>query len=148
MKTEGCSLFRRVYSVGSKQLVLLFVGALLACGSSERAAEHSTLETSTQESVRSSGMVDGFYVADGAPDPLACTADSECTYGGIPRDDGCCFSYVDTNAAVMSVAYRRWVAELRASCNTASCPPRPSPAQPAECLFDVSCEQGRCVNGC
>ncbi len=94
-------------------------------------------------------MRDGYYTAEGAPDPRACASDDDCTYGGVLAVDGCCWSYRDMNAAPMSVAYRDWsLARHGATCGGADCPPPPVPAQPPDCLFTVRCADGRCVNAC
>jgi hypothetical protein len=92
---------------------------------------------------------DGFYLEDGAPDPLACATDADCTYGGVLAENGCCWSFRDYNAVAMTVAYRDWAARAReASCDIERCPSPPVPSQPPDCLFAVSCRDARCTNAC
>lgn len=93
-------------------------------------------------------FVGGYYIADGAPDPVACAADADCTYGGVLAENGCCWSFRDVNAAPMSVAYRDWGLAQRQTCDVTACPPSPVPTQPPECLFTVRCAEGRCRNEC
>jgi len=91
----------------------------------------------------------GFFVAEGAPDPLACAADTDCAYDGAVNAEGCCWSYRGVNAVAMSTAYRDWQAAHReANCADVDCPPPPVPTRPEECLFEVSCVDAQCQNAC
>lgn len=90
-----------------------------------------------------------FFTAEGAPDPLACTADADCTYAGAVNAEGCCWSYRDANAVAMSAAYRDWqTAHRAANCDEVACPPPPVPTRPEACLFEVSCVDAQCQNAC
>jgi hypothetical protein len=110
----------------------------------------ATPETTTDEPRSSGGRIEsGFYVEDGAPDPLACATDAECTYGGVPDETGCCWSFRDMNAVAMSVAYHEWIERERPqNCEGVDCPSPPVPDRPPDCLFQVSCRSGRCANAC
>lgn len=98
-------------------------------------------------------VVEGFWVTDDSPPPLACVADADCVYGGTVDDTGCCWSYRDMNASAQSRAYSTWLASFRErSCASAECPSPPVPSQPPDCLFAVRCDAtsgaGVCVNAC
>ena len=126
---------------------------LVACGSEPPSTEEprggDTEETSTDEAPGSSGrVVDGYYTAAGAPAPLACASDDECVASGVLAENGCCWSFRDMNAVVMSTAYRDWTNAQRTACDTTRCPSPPVPTQPPDCLFQVRCAEGRCVNEC
>lgn len=139
-------------------IVVLGMGALgLGCGGEPATTEEprggETAETGevtaeTPETPPPSRVVEGYYTAAGAPDPLACTSDDECGYGGILAANGCCWSFRDMNAAVMSTAYRDWSMARRTRCDVTQCPSPPVPAEPPDCLFQVRCAGGRCVNDC
>jgi len=136
---------------------LIFLGlvvlGLTGCGGSDASEPEATDRTGESaeggETAEAEGRwVDGFYVDEGAPDPLACTSDEECVAYGVLDRGGCCWSYRDMNAAVMSTAYRDWTNARRQVCDTAACPSPPVPTQPPDCLFDVRCADGRCANAC
>lgn len=116
----------------------------------ETAPETTTREANTDEPRSSGGRIEnGFYLEDGAPDPLACSTDADCTHGGVPDETGCCWSFRDMNAIAMSVAYREWVERERPNnCEGVDCPSPPVPDRPPDCLFQVSCRSGRCANAC
>ena len=138
---------------------LLFAAALTACaGPSESTSSGTASTTETAESAASTAtepesasagrMVDGYYIAEGAPAPRECATDADCVASGILADGGCCWSYRNANLVPQSNAYRDWTNTQRAACDTAACGPPPAPAQPADCLFEVSCDAGQCVNAC
>ncbi|MFK7987843.1 MAG: hypothetical protein AB8I08_17630 [Sandaracinaceae bacterium] len=159
------SLWAHVHA--ASPLTALFLGgALLAgCGSSGDGASgpaNTTVEASGEEGAVTSGpatsdsetstvgappRVPGYFDAEGAPHPLACEQDSDCAYGGILAANGCCWSFVDANAAPMSAAYRAWGMARRTACGD-DCPPPPVPTQPPSCLFEVRCDSGACTNAC
>jgi len=92
---------------------------------------------------------DGFFRAEGSPDPRSCASDDECTYGGAVGTDGCCWTYRDANATPLTKAYSTWQNQWRAErCATHECPPPPVPTQPPDCLFEVTCVDDRCANAC
>ena len=116
----------------------------------QRTSQSEALGASTEtEADQESLMQDGFFRPASAPHPLACQSDDDCVYGGAVDQSGCCWSYRDMNAVAMSAAYRRWLSEHReAACDLTRCPPPRVPAGPPACLFDVRCEDARCVNAC
>jgi hypothetical protein len=132
--------------------------AICACSDPARegAPPETTPETTpetpeTIEAPRSTAgrIEDGFYLEEGAPDPLACTTDADCTHGGVPDETGCCWSFRDMNAIAMSVAYHEWVERERPNnCDGVDCPSPPVPDRPPDCLFQVGCRGGRCANAC
>ena len=131
---------RVVRTVGA----LVLLGSLSACGGQEGSgAVGPSLGHSASGSV-----VDGYYTAEGAPDPVACESDDQCVASGVLREDGCCWTYRDANLVPQSAAYREWTNERRSECDVEACGPPPVPTQPADCLFEVSCQQGRCENAC
>lgn len=113
-------------------------------------AREETADTpeSSEPAVGSGRVVAGYYMDDGAPDPLECTSSDDCTHGGVLDASGCCWSFRDMNAAPMTTAYRQWSQQQREQCAGAACPPPPVPTRPPDCLFTVTCVDGRCANGC
>lgn len=140
------------YAVRMKRAAILAVFlSVAACGGEPAATEtaESVPPRETEpEAPRGGRLVDGYYLADGAPDPVACAADADCTYGAVLAENGCCWSFRDVNAAPMSVAYRDWGLAQRESCDATACPSPPVPTQPPDCLFTVRCAEGRCANEC
>ena len=95
----------------------------------------------------SARLEDGFFVADGAPSPMACVTDADCQGNTLPAVGGCCQD--PTSLGVYSSAYREWLGRWRtAHCGGVECPTPPSPARPADCYFDVHCAAGGCANTC
>jgi hypothetical protein len=115
-----------------------------------------------------------YFTADGAPEPLACTADADCTTGTILGERGCCTANPPA-LLPMTNAYAAWAGAHRASaaCSAAACPPPPAatiPECPTEpppdccfraecggewsaetcpcCDFHVRCIDGWCRNAC
>jgi hypothetical protein len=71
-----------------------------------------------------------YFVADSTPDPLACTADSDCIVDTVTLEDGCCIG----SSAIFpqSWAWHTWISERRMSGarSNVSCPPVPPPSPP------------------
>lgn len=93
------------------------------------------------------GMQGAFFIAEGAPDPLACTADTDCTGDTVTDATGCCIA--SPMPVAQTRAYHVWKSARRQSpaCKI-ECPPQPIPTQPPECTFKVSCADGKCMNAC
>ena len=91
---------------------------------------------------------DGFFMAEGAPDPRACSVASECLGDTIPDlDNPCCQN--PTSLEPYARAYRSWLGSWRGKhCAERSCPPPPNPARPPDCAFELACTQGVCVDSC
>lgn len=118
---------------------------VVGCGTAPRA---TTAEVATTAGP-SGSVVDGFFFSAGAPDPLACTTDADCTYGQTFDESGCCGTFRDMAATAQSTAYRSWSADwVAAHCAGHECPSPPVPSEPPECLFTVRCAAGRCTNVC
>jgi len=105
-------------------------------------------DPSTAEPTPAAGRVeDGFFVADGAPDPRKCITDSDCVGDTVADRTGCC--QAPTQVIPHSRAYAAWVHKWRAgACADITCPPPPAPARPDDCLFDVKCVEQVCENEC
>jgi hypothetical protein len=94
-------------------------------------------------------MVAGHYfVEPGAPDPLSCREDKECTGDTVTRDDGCCV--LDPTPWPQTWVWRTWLSNRRSAgdCRLVSCPEPPKPSEPDPCGFDVHCVAGRCKSAC
>ncbi|HLT40298.1 MAG TPA: hypothetical protein VK034_28660 [Enhygromyxa sp.] len=91
---------------------------------------------------------DGFFMAEGAPDPRACQAASDCRGDTIPDlQDPCCQD--PRSLEPHAQAYATWVQTWRRDhCSDVTCPPPPPPAQPPKCAFELDCVDGTCVDGC
>lgn len=138
----------------SPLMILAAVLALSACGSPPATATPDPT-TPVETPGRSDPpppagrIVDGFFLAEGAPDPLACATDADCTYGQTYDASGCCGTYRDMAAAAQSTAYRAWQDSYTAAhCADHPCPSPPVPDAPPDCLFDLHCAAGRCDNAC
>jgi hypothetical protein len=96
----------------------------------------------------SARMENGFFLADGAPEPLTCAADEDCLGDTVPAPGGCCQNPLDLRA--YSQAYRTWLARWRpAHCGGVTCPEPPAASQPGDCYFQVHCTtEGICANSC
>ncbi|MCB9618961.1 MAG: hypothetical protein H6721_16395 [Sandaracinus sp.] len=136
-----------------RALLPFAVVTLVACGGGADTAEPEEAAATGQEQTEPEAapagrVVDGYYVAAGAPDPLSCASDDECVASGVLDTNGCCWSFRDMNAVVQSTAYRDWTSGRRAACDVTRCPSPPAPTQPPDCLFEVRCAEGRCANAC
>ena len=91
---------------------------------------------------------DGFFMAQGAPDPRACQVAADCFGDTIPDvDNPCCQN--PTTLEAYTRAYATWVRSWRADhCADVTCPPPPPPAKPPDCAFEVECVEQRCVDTC
>ena len=91
---------------------------------------------------------DGFFVTDDAPSPRACEADADCIGDTTLGANGCCVE--PTSLRAFSRKYHAWAGARRSApmCAGVECPPPPSPDRPADCYFQVSCVDKRCVNAC
>ena len=96
----------------------------------------------------SARMEDGYFLADGAPAPRACTVDADCMGDTLPAEGGCCNDPLSLTAYAQ--AYRTWLAGWRAAhCDGVNCPTPPSPSRPDDCYFEVHCSTaGTCENTC
>lgn len=95
----------------------------------------------------SARMEGGFFVADGAPAPGACTADADCMGDTVPAEGGCCQD--PTTMGAYARAYWSWIGTWRgAHCSGVECPPPPNPDPPSACYFEVHCAAGVCANTC
>jgi hypothetical protein len=91
---------------------------------------------------------DGFFMAEGAPQPRACKVASDCTGDTIPDVDNPCCNNPHT-LEPYAFAYRDWVNDWRKDrCDSVVCPPPPNPSRPPDCAFDVDCVAGSCVDAC
>ncbi len=86
-----------------------------------------------------SARMDGaFFVADGAPDPRACTRDEECTGGWLVDRGGCCAAM---EVRAHASGYGTWLSGWQEThCAGAACSFSPE-------LLPHCHEQGRCVSG-
>jgi hypothetical protein len=103
----------------------------------------------TSASVPTTTMIEGRYFSEaGAPEPLACTQDSDCMGETVTNSGGCCvddpFPYAQTHA------YHEWLQKRRQApvCEKAGCPPPRPPPQPPDCSFQVKCVAKKCKNSC
>jgi hypothetical protein len=92
--------------------------------------------------------IDGFFMAEGAPPPRACTVAADCHGDTIPDlDNPCCQE--PTSLEPQAWAYRTWLNGWRTTnCAATTCPPPPPPSQPPSCAFEVDCVAGSCVDSC
>jgi hypothetical protein len=92
--------------------------------------------------------VDGFFMAEGAPQPRACASKADCLGDTIPDLENPCCQNPHT-LEPYSRAYREWLSTWRKDrCASVECPPPPPPAQPPACHFELDCVQGQCVDAC
>ena len=117
---------------------------LLGCGSSPPAPEPEPAGEPTQREGAPGGeLVDGCYVEPGAPAPLACAEDSECSGGGLFDPVTCCMRGV---THTHSRAYHAWQTQtFRARCDGQCIE---SPSQPLPCQMVARCVSGRCQDDC
>lgn len=92
--------------------------------------------------------VDGFFMAEGAPQPRECASASDCLGDTIPDvDNPCCQN--PHSLEPYARAYRMWVYKWREGhCASVTCPPPPPPPEPPACAFEVDCIEGQCVDAC
>jgi hypothetical protein len=144
-----------------KRLSLVFV-LTLAC-SGEEASKPSSKEPAKQvepsKAVESAtppepkpaeplAPKDGFFMAEGAPEPRACEAAADCVSNTIPDVENPCCQDPRT-LEPYAKAYWYWVGEWRKdNCASVSCPPPPPPARPPECASKLDCVDGLCVDAC
>jgi hypothetical protein len=88
-----------------------------------------------------------YYVEPGAPDPLACRADADCTADVVTKPDGCCMV---NNPYAQSCAWRDWLRAHTSSpdCSSVDCSTNLRMAPPPSCASDVHCVAGRCADSC
>lgn len=122
-------------------------------GESSEAPDGATKEASVDEESKNERAEeprseDGFFMADGSPEPQACTAAADCLGDTIPDvRNPCCQD--PTTLRPHARAYRKWVGEWRKdNCAEVKCPPPPSPSLPPDCAFEVDCVDGTCVDAC
>ncbi|MFO7564920.1 MAG: hypothetical protein R6X02_19905 [Enhygromyxa sp.] len=91
---------------------------------------------------------DGFFMAEGAPEPRACTAAKDCLTNTIPDlDNPCCQN--PRSLETYTRTYWSWLHEWRRdNCLDVTCPPPPHPPWPKACALEIDCVEGRCVNAC
>lgn len=92
--------------------------------------------------------VEGFFMAEGAPQPRACTGKADCLGDTIPDlAQPCCNN--PRTLEPYALAYRTWVNGWRNDhCDAVECPPPPAPSMPPKCAFEVDCVEQRCVDSC
>ena len=111
-----------------------------------------TPETETEVEVEvppeSSPPTEGFFMADGAPDPRTCAVASDCRGDTIPDlDNPCCQNPYSLEP--YANAYQTWLNGWRREhCDAVTCPPPPAPSRPPDCAFELDCVDGRCVDTC
>jgi hypothetical protein len=96
-----------------------------------------------------SRMENGFFMAEGAPDPLACTTPDECTGDTVSAEGGCCNDPYSLRAH--SKSYAAWLYRWRTEddrCSVVECPPPPNPSEPPDCAFEMRCVKGACADTC
>jgi hypothetical protein len=87
-----------------------------------------------------------FYMEPGAPDPLACTSDAECTADTVTQADGCCMV---NNPYAQTRAWQAWLQKHHnAVCTDVECSTAMQMAPPPSCAMDVHCTAGRCADTC
>jgi hypothetical protein len=94
-------------------------------------------------------MLDGrYYVEADAPEPRACTRDTDCLGDLVTDDHGCCMINMETRP--QSWAYHNWLLarRLSPSCKRTTCPPLPPPSFPDDCELDIRCAHGQCQDAC
>ena len=104
--------------------------------------------TSIRQPAPATRMEGAFFMAEGAPSPLACTQDAECIVNSLPDAQGCC---LDTSKVWVpqTTAYSYWHAQWQQrNCADTTCPPPPLPYPPEECRTAARCVDGRCTDSC
>ena len=93
-------------------------------------------------------VVNGYFVAPGAPDPRACSGDEDCLGDTVLGADGCCRD--PYSLLSYSRTYGAWMAARQTgdACAAVRCAAPPTPDQPDACYFQVSCVEGLCANSC
>lgn len=132
----------------------LALALLSACGGTEApvvappqppvAGEH---QISALERPPPGVMRGAFFMADGAPEPSACTTDADCAADTVTDAAGCCV--VQSTPIAQSQRYHEWLSARRAGpdCAAAACVIFP-PSQPLDCEIHVHCATGQCANAC
>ena len=110
--------------------------------------DEKLFEAPTKPEPASLPAVEGFFMAEGAPQPRACTAKPDCLGDTIPiLAQPCCND--PHSLEPYAWAYRNWLAGWRRDhCSEVECSQPPPPAMPPDCAFDVDCVAGRCVDSC
>lgn len=147
-----------------KRLPLLFV-LTLACSGEEaskpssekppgqvepKQAEPTQVEPAQAEPKQAEPLApkDGFFMAEGAPDPKACKLAADCTSNTVPDLDNPCCQNPRTLEPYAN-AYWWWVGEWRKEhCEAVTCPPPPHPSRPPDCSRKLDCVEGICVDAC
>jgi hypothetical protein len=87
-----------------------------------------------------------FYMEPGAPDPLTCTSDTDCTADVVTKADGCCLV---NNPYAQTRAWQAWLQKhTNAACAGVECSTAVHMAPPPGCATDVHCTAGRCADTC
>jgi hypothetical protein len=125
---------------------------LLACSQTpEKVEPDKPAEPTTPEQPQQAEPLapkDGFFMAEGAPEPRACKVADDCTANTIPDvNNPCCQN--PTTLEPYAQGYWWWVGEWRGkNCAAVTCPPPPPPSQPPECALKLDCVDGVCVDAC
>lgn len=89
------------------------------------------------------------FLAEGAPDPLACDSDSACTWQSVPSEDGCCDSPTVGAGTLANSQYRTWLDSYRAAeCAEVQCPEGAVRELLPPCERQRICWQSRCQTAC
>jgi hypothetical protein len=123
-------------------LVLCFPSLLGASCQSNKA------EDQVQADPRPTGRLQNglYYVERGAPDPLSCQADADCTADTVTQADGCCRV---NNPYAQSKAWQAWLQHhTNSACGKAKCSTAVHMAPPPSCAFAVHCTAGKCADTC
>ncbi len=125
-------------------VITALAGLAAACGSGPAADGTPRPQSGASAPATLEGRtVDGCFVMEGAPDPLACATVADCMSGGLLHAGRCCMTGV---THTHSRAYHAWQTELfRARCDTACVEP---PSPPLDCEMTLRCDEGRCRDAC
>lgn len=154
------------YRAGMKRLSLAFVFTLACSGEqttkpsgedvpeqAKSAEQVESPEPPSPESKQAEPLApkDGsfnFFMAEGAPEPKACTVAAECMSNTIPDlDNPCCQN--PRTLEPYAKAYWAWIGQWREGhCQAVDCPPPPAPARPPACSLELDCIAGACVDAC